>query len=726
MEDKKDKDNHSINSDIIIEEENSIKENNSDLGEGNDSIEEEEIIPSNREAEIKELISSFQENPKKLYSLLNQITKLESKIKNLKQKNDELIKNNLHNDKLMKKISHVGDFRRKFSVGIKVDKSMQITELLKEKNDLQEMNENMLNLLTEKELENEDLQEKFQDYKEEMKIEIKNYIDTIEELEGKLSESGMTKEDFDNKIEEIIKEYNRYKERMEESIRQSINKEEELNNELDKKDKIIEDMKYEMDNLEIENSNLKNINEQNIKSYNSEINDINLINMENEKLKNEVSNYQNRMKALELKTQKAINTKDEEIESLKNELELNNKNFSKIKEEKNKEITQLKLELNKNQTSINIFIKKNESNLNEITEMKNNILTLQSKLDKKTKELQELNESVKKLKENRDNLIKEYEDKIEEIMKDKNGLIEQNHELLDKMKGDGSQNLGNLGELLAEENEEDNNNNNGNNDGNNYEIALLKQEIKSLKEKVQNQNNDLLTLDSMEKEVIRLKAENEQLTKDYKNLKLKKTFEDDKKEIKKYNIKRYTSSVKKITNKGIRDTQGKKSALQRFTTSKIKEFINEDDEQEEKNKLKKINDNKIIEEKNEEENNDKKEEKNETKKNKVEFNMSNTYSVNIKGNDNNKMNDKLQSENNSIKEEINEYKEKMKKNKKEIDEKNKEIGKLYSEIIELKAKYANIELENDISLSKYKGVIKSILRLCKIHKIKINVNLDDL
>ena len=144
----------------------------------------------------------------------------------------------------MKKISHVGDFRRKFSVGIKVDKSMQITELLKEKNDLQEMNENMLNLLTEKELENEDLQEKFQDYKEEIKIEIKNYIDTIEELEGKLSESGMTKEDFDNKIEEIIKEYNRYKERMEESIRQSINKEEKLNNKLDKKDKIIENMKW--------------------------------------------------------------------------------------------------------------------------------------------------------------------------------------------------------------------------------------------------------------------------------------------------------------------------------------------------------------------------------------------------------------------------------------------------------------------------------------------------
>ena len=37
---------------------------------------------------------------------------------------------------------------------------MQITELLKEKNDLQVMNENMLNLWTEKELENEHLQEK--------------------------------------------------------------------------------------------------------------------------------------------------------------------------------------------------------------------------------------------------------------------------------------------------------------------------------------------------------------------------------------------------------------------------------------------------------------------------------------------------------------------------------------------------------------------------------------
>ena len=54
--------------------------------EGNNSIEEEEIIPSHREAEIKEFISSFKENPKKLYSLLNQITTLENKIQNLKQK----------------------------------------------------------------------------------------------------------------------------------------------------------------------------------------------------------------------------------------------------------------------------------------------------------------------------------------------------------------------------------------------------------------------------------------------------------------------------------------------------------------------------------------------------------------------------------------------------------------------------------------------------------------
>ena len=52
-----------------------------------------------------------------------------------------------------------------------------MVELQKEKKDLQNINENMLNLLTEKELENEELQETFAVYKNEIKAEIEQYVE---------------------------------------------------------------------------------------------------------------------------------------------------------------------------------------------------------------------------------------------------------------------------------------------------------------------------------------------------------------------------------------------------------------------------------------------------------------------------------------------------------------------------------------------------------------------
>ena len=108
--------------------------------------------------------------------------------------------------------------------------------------------------------------------------------------------------------------------------------------------------------------------------------------------------------------------------------------------------------------------------------------------------------------EKRDVIIKEYESKIEEISKDNNGLIKQNQELLEKVKTIDSKSLGDiLGENLEEENI--------------YEISLLKSEIKSLKNQIEKQTNDLVSLDSMEKENIRIKLEYEQLMKDYKNIK---------------------------------------------------------------------------------------------------------------------------------------------------------------------------------------------------------------
>ena len=50
-----------------------------------------------------------------------------------------------------------------------------------------------------------------------MKIEIQKYIDTVEELEDKIEvmeETNLKNQNFDNNLDEIVKEYNKYKERM--------------------------------------------------------------------------------------------------------------------------------------------------------------------------------------------------------------------------------------------------------------------------------------------------------------------------------------------------------------------------------------------------------------------------------------------------------------------------------------------------------------------------------
>ena len=173
------------------------------------------------------------------------------------------------------------------------------------------------------------------------------------------------------------------------------------------------------------------------------------------------------------------------------------------------------MEINRNNHDINSIIKKNELIQKENEEIKNNLEILQNKLDKKTKELQEINDSAKKLLENKDNIIKEYEKEIEEISKDKNQLIEQNHDLLDKIKN--SQSTSNLKDILYDD--EENENENGKDSDEYFENLLLKAEIKTLKEQLENQANDLISLNAMEKEVSRLKIENEKLEKDNKTLK---------------------------------------------------------------------------------------------------------------------------------------------------------------------------------------------------------------
>ena len=499
--------------DIISEEENISKENKI-LDKINEN--DEDNYSTNKETDTKDFTDSFlQESPEVISILKQKIKKLEDQVANLKKKNDELTKDNIHNDRKMKRISFVG-LRKKFTIGAKDNESkIKMAELLKEKNDLQEINENMLNMLTEKELENEELQENFTNYKNEMKLEIEKYIDTIDKLEEKISENNQNKANFDSNLDEIIQEYNIYKDRMEKTLKEHIKKEDELNVKLARKESVIIDIKTDMENLEIENKQLKSLTEQKEDEYNNEILDINSYMKENEKLKNEILVLQEKIKKLEIKNQNNTSSKEEEINTLKEDLEFKSKSLTKIKEEKNKEINLLKMEINRNNHDINSIIKKNELIQKENEEIKSNLEILQNKLDKKTKELQEINDSAKKLLENKDNIIKEYEKEIEEISKDKNQLIEQNHDLLDKIKNNQSSN--NLKDILFDD--EENENENGKDSDEYFENLLLKAEIKTLKEQLENQANDLISLNAMEKEVSRLKIENEKLEKDNKTLK---------------------------------------------------------------------------------------------------------------------------------------------------------------------------------------------------------------
>ena len=531
-----------------------------------------------------------QEPHELITTLRNKISELEDKLLDLKSKNDELKKNNIRNDTKIRRMSFVGT-RRKFNFGAKGSEKIKMAELIKEKNDLQVINEKMLAMLTDKELENEDLQDKFDKYKNDMKTQMQKYLQNIDELEEKieiLEEKNKSKENFDHNLDEIINEYNKYKERMEKTINEHIKKEEELQSEIENKENDIQNMKNEIQNLEIEKIQLENQTEQEEKMHNAELINIDKILLENEKLKGENFMWIDKIKTNEQKNQMIISSKDEEIKTLSQDLDFNKKNLVKTKEEKNKEISLLKNEINKCNRDINSLIKRNDSIQNDYDELQSKNQVLQTKLDKKTKELQEINESANKLIENKENLIQQYEDKLEEMTKEKNQLIEQNHELLDKIKAMESLNLG---DLLNEDDDNDNNQNNENNDKkDNYETVLLTAEIKALKEQLENQANDLVSLNAMEKEVSRLNMENEKLVADYKALKEKmnkEKYEESADELmnfvkKQYDNMRTSQKFKLAKLTGIKDNNTSGFEKQIETLKKMKEdeqksFLNEID-----------------------------------------------------------------------------------------------------------------------------------------------------
>ena len=135
--------------------------------------------------------------------------------------------------------------------------SMQIAEIIKEKDDLQLMNEKMLDMLTDKEMENEDLLEKIENYKLAAKLEVEKYLEKIQSLEDKIASleySNGSKYDIDS----LVHEYNNYKERLKRQINEYIKNEENLTQQIAYKDRMIQKLNDEIQGLQLDNVHLIN------------------------------------------------------------------------------------------------------------------------------------------------------------------------------------------------------------------------------------------------------------------------------------------------------------------------------------------------------------------------------------------------------------------------------------------------------------------------------------
>ena len=179
--------------------------------------------------EIEELYETVNEDncdlnekdPEKIIADLQaKVVCLEKMNKDLRSRNEGLKKNNIENNSTMIRMSLVG-LRRKFTSQGDFNQvqndSVKLAQIIKEKDDLQGMNEKMLDLLTEKEIENEELLQKLENFKLEAKLENEKNLEKIQNLEDKIIMLENDKGSLGD-VDDIIEEYNNYKERLKKQI----------------------------------------------------------------------------------------------------------------------------------------------------------------------------------------------------------------------------------------------------------------------------------------------------------------------------------------------------------------------------------------------------------------------------------------------------------------------------------------------------------------------------
>ena len=475
------------------------------------------------ESENEEFDEEKEENANKIISdLLEKNVLLEKTNKDLKNKIESLTKKQTLNSSILTKIATVG--LRKFTLKSDLQKdSVKLAEITKEKDELQQINEKMLDMLTENELEIDDLNKKLEDCKLEAKIQNEKNLEQIKALEERIESLENTEKD--NEFDEVFNEYENNKVKLQKQISGFTKLEEELNYQLDEKDKKIKKLNDEIQNLQFENLRLLNQSDLQDKINQAGYLDMQKLTEELNKNKNEIETLTNELNKKKRETKSLEENKDKEIEKYVEEIEKLKKNNETLNNDL-KRLDKLNTQLNNSNKEVSISMTYMEKTLNEEKEKNYKI---QAKLDKNIKELKDINDYYKTLKTNNESLLSDYQKKIDELTNDKYSLISQNKELLEKLKEkkeEEDQGV-NLADMMGDEEEKDNKEeteNSNTKDKENLafyknENQLLTEEIKGLKEQLNSQAHDLVELNTLEKNIEKLKIENDDLNKNNKELK---------------------------------------------------------------------------------------------------------------------------------------------------------------------------------------------------------------
>lgn len=475
------------------------------------------------ESENEEFDEEKEENANKIISdLLEKNVLLEKTNKDLKNKIESLTKKQTLNSSILTKIATVG--LRKFTLKSDLQKdSVKLAEITKEKDELQQINEKMLDMLTENELEIDDLNKKLEDCKLEAKIQNEKNLEQIKALEERVESLENTEKD--NEFDEVFNEYENNKVKLQKQISGFTKLEEELNYQLDEKDKKIKKLNDEIQNLQFENLRLLNQSDLQDKINQAGFLDMQKLTEELNKNKNEIETLTNELNKKKRETKSLEENKDKEIEKYVEEIEKLKKSNETLNNDL-KRLDKLNTQLNNSNKEVSISMTYMEKTLNEEKEKNYKI---QAKLDKNIKELKDINDYYKTLKTNNESLLSDYQKKIDELTNDKYSLISQNKELLEKLKEkkeEEDQGV-NLADMMGDEEEKDNKEeteNSNTKDKENLafyknENQLLAEEIKGLKEQLNSQAHDLVELNTLEKNIEKLKIENDDLNKNNKELK---------------------------------------------------------------------------------------------------------------------------------------------------------------------------------------------------------------